>query len=146
MEKTDLQRLRSKAEIYCASAEHCTSEVVSKLRTWAGEDALSSAEISQIIDHLLTNKYIDELRYATAFVNDKVRFAGWGRMKIRAGLYAKRIDESTIDQALATIDEDDYKKALDKALRQKKGATREQVARFLLSRGFEYDYFLWRLP
>lgn len=136
MEKTDLQRLISKAESYCASAEHCSSEVASKLHLWNQE--ISPAETQQILSHLQTNRYIDDERYATAFANDKVRFAGWGRMKIRAALFAKRIEESAIDRALASIDESDYAAALSKAIRQKKG-TPEQVARFLLSRGFTYD-------
>jgi len=137
METTEysLPALISKAERYCATAEHCLSDVTLKLRQWG----CKAEDIGTIKAHLLECGYIDEQRYARAFVHDEVAYSGWGRNKIRAALFAKRIDESVVDEALLTIDQDAYQKALRKAAAQKKGATREQLLRFMSQRGFTFD-------
>ena len=69
-------------------------------------------DIAHIIKDLVKEGYIDELRYAKAFVHDKVRFAKWGRTKIAQGLWQKRIPADVADEALASIDEDEYMAAL----------------------------------
>lgn len=140
MEKTELSpaELLNRAERYCAGVEHCTSEVREKLRQWGA----SRQQSKQIIDKLIDNRYIDDQRYANAFVHDKLLYQGWGRIKLRAGLYAKHIPEEAISHALETIDESDYNRIFDKVKSKKKGATREQMARFLLSRGFEYEMII----
>lgn len=46
--------------------------------------------INRIIDRLVVEKFIDEERYCRAFVNDKFRFAKWGKMKITQALYMKK--------------------------------------------------------
>lgn len=130
-----LPELMTKAEHYTAAAEHCVYDVQLKLRQWG----CTSADEQTIIAHLQQEHFIDQQRYARAFVHDKLLYQGWGRNKLRAGLYAKHIDEATIDAALGTIHEDDYRSVLRKAAAQKKGATREQLLRFLYQRGFTYD-------
>jgi len=130
-----LPALISRAERYCAMAEHCISDVALKLRQWG----CRPEDEQTVLEHLTQSGYIDEQRYANAFVHDKVAYQGWGRNKLKAGLFAKFVDEATIDAALKTIDAADYRRALNKAAAQKKGATREQLLRFLLQRGFTFD-------
>jgi len=137
METTEysLPALMNRAERYCATAEHCLSDIALKLRQWG----CKAEDIGTIKTHLLDAGYIDEQRYANAFVHDEVAYHYWGRQKIRAALYAKHIEDSVVDQALQTIDPDAYQTALNRALSQKKSATREQQIRFLLQRGFTYE-------
>jgi len=132
-----LPALMSRAERYCASAEHCLADVTLKLRQWG----CHQEDVQQVLDHLAKTGFVDENRYARAYVHDQVAYQGWGRNKIKAALFAKFIDDSVIDSALSTIDEEAYLKALKKAAAQKKGATREQLLRFLCQRGFTYDDF-----
>lgn len=134
--------LRNKAEIYCASAEHCCSEVLIKLQQWGAD----SEQSQQIIQQLQTNGYIKEERYCRAFVHDKVLYQGWGRMKVQAALYAKHLPEQYIDAAIEAIDETEYNAVLQRAMQTKKRAikssdpmAREKLIRFLLQRGFTYD-------
>ena len=60
-------------------------------------------------------------------------------MKIKAGLFAKHIDEEDIDNALNNIDEQTYFSVLRKVAAKKKTNDREQLIRFLLQRGFTYS-------
>ena len=71
-----------------------------------------SSDIDRILKHLVKEGYVDESRYAAAFVHDKVRFSKWGRIKIAQALWQKRIPQDVADEALSSIDEDEYMTAL----------------------------------
>lgn len=134
----------SRAATYCARAERAPSEVMSHLLAWGvDEDAACS-----IVERLKKENYVDEDRYARAYVRDKYRFARWGRLKIRQGLRAKHIDSAVIALALTEeIDEDTYRSHLTDLLRAKQRGTRARNAydpraklyRFAASRGFESE-------
>lgn len=137
-----LDELKSKAEAYCAAAEHCCSEVSYKLKQWGAKPD----EIEKITQHLIDQHYIDEERYSRAFTHDKVLYQGWGRMKIRAALYGKNISAQLITQALDSLDESEYMDTLkhvvatkQRAIKSNDPMAREKLIRFLLQRGFTYD-------
>lgn len=124
----------------CARAEHSSYEIREKLR----RAAISSADMEYIIDYLEQNRYIDDSRYARAFARDKVRFAGWGRNKIRAALTLRRVPALEIREALDQIDPDDYFAAALRAAQAKSRSLdlsdyndRMKLFRHLASRGFE---------
>ena len=102
-------------------------------------------EIALILKYLVKEGYVDEGRYADAFVHDKVRFAKWGRVKIGQALWQKRIPADVADAALARIDEDEYMTALKEVVasryRQTKGATeyerKMKTMKSVCSRGYE---------
>lgn len=129
------QELRSKAEVYCARAEHCEQEVRQKIRTWGGGEDVAD----RIIDHLLDNNYINPERYCRAYVHDKLLYQGWGRVKIRMMLRAHALPTAEIEAALAAIADTEYHQVLLKVANKKVSATREQQIRYLLQRGFTYD-------
>ena len=137
METTEysLRELTTKAEHYAASSEHCAEDVRLKLRQWGA----TSSDEQTIIAHLVEHDFINHLRYAKAFVHDKLHFQNWGRIKISYALRAKRIEDFIIDEALESIDEQDYFSILRKVASHKKGATQEQLLRFLSQRGFTFD-------
>ena len=137
-----LDELKHKAEAYCATAEHCNTEVITKLQQWGAQ----SEQIEDILLQLATQRYIDEARYCHAFAHDKVRYQGWGRIKVRAALFAKHLPSSLINQAIADIDENEYfdvlKRVIDtkkRAINSKDPMAREKLIRFCLQRGFTYD-------
>ena len=137
-----MAQLIAKAEAYCAAAEHCSSEVNNKLLQWEA----TSEQTEHIIAHLLKEKYIDEERYCRAFAHDKLLYQGWGRVKIRAALYAKQLPSTHITQALDSLNEDEYSDTLKRVMASKKRAiksndpmAREKLIRFCLQRGFTYE-------
>jgi regulatory protein len=133
---------RYKAEAYCCATEHCVSEVEAKLQGWGAED---EHEQAALIAHLLKERYIDESRYAVAFVRDKYRFNQWGRVKIQQALRMKRICPEDIDAGLEAIDEEEYLENLRQLINQKrrsvKGASdyerNGKLIRFAIGRGYE---------
>ncbi|MDE6523411.1 MAG: recombination regulator RecX [Muribaculaceae bacterium] len=124
----------------CAGAEQCSADIRQKIL----KQGFSVEEAEKMIAYLHANKYIDDSRYARAYSVDKVRFSGWGKMKIRVGLRAKGMSDAVISQALAYISEGDYMEALEKVLIAKARSLdlkeikdRQKLYRHLVSRGFE---------
>ena len=132
---------KTRAEAYCSAAEHCRSEVRAMLERHGAE----KPDIESIINNLVKEGFIDEFRYARAFVHDKVRFAKWGKVKIAQALWQKRIPQDITDAALESIDYDEYLAALKDVVKAKfrtvKGATeyerKMKTMRSVCSRGYE---------
>ncbi len=130
-------------ESLCASSEQCTGEAYKKLATWG----VPLQQARSIVESLVRRKYIDDSRFCTAFVNDKFRFARWGKRKIYAAMSAKKISRPLIEKALSAIDEDEYYNTALSVLysKIKAGADistfegRTKLFRFGVSRGFEPD-------
>ncbi len=136
----DIDKLRLRLAGVCAHAEQCEFDILTKL----ARAGASREEADEIVNFLKENKFLDNSRYARAFVNDKVRFAGWGRMKIRAALLAKRLSSGEIAQALEQIDDAEYEEALMRVAESKaKGLNltdyrqRQKFYRAMMARGFE---------
>ena len=131
----------NKAAAYCTLCERCVSEVSTKLTAWGVPYALQE----EIVSRLIEEKFIDETRYCRAFVNDKVRFNRWGRLKITAALREKRMPQEYIKEAMDNIDEDAYQQSLQETIdikrRELKGkddfATQQKIIRHAASRGYE---------
>lgn len=129
------------AERYCSGAEHCCAEVKAMLE----RHKVEADDIALILKHLVKEGYVDEVRYADAFVHDKVRFAKWGRVKIAQALWQKRIPQDVADETLSHIDEDEYMAALKDVAKAKyrtvKGATeyerKMKTMKSVCSRGYE---------
>lgn len=105
---------------------------------------LAAEQTDSIIDFLKAGRYLDEHRYARAYANDKVRFAGWGLHKIRQGLIAKRVPAEIVKEALGCIDRKEYidalkrvgiAKARDVDIRTREG--RMKFYRSMAAKGFE---------
>ncbi len=131
----------NRAAALCARSEQAPGDIREKLVKWG----LSPGEAGQVLARLIEQGYIDERRYARAFVNDRFRFNGWGRIKIAHQLRLKGISSDFIDEAMTVIDEEQYRERLLELLRAKwrDVSNREPRAawaammRFAASRGFE---------
>ncbi len=130
-----------RCEELCARAERCEHELREKMRTWR----IDSRDIDAIINSLTTRRFLDDSRFARAFVRDKYRFARWGRRKIAMALKQKRIDSDTIDEALEEINQEEYTAVLRTLLKAKAAHMdrplsyddRVKLFRFAVARGFE---------
>lgn len=127
--------LLSKAENYCARAEHCADEVKTKVLQWGGDSSIAE----HIIERLYENHFLDDARYCHAYTHDKLLYQHWGKVKIRMMLNSKHLPEEQIRAAIDEIDEAEYARILRDTAAQKKNAEREALIRFLLQRGFEYQ-------
>ncbi len=131
--------IRRKAERYCSEAERCREEVMQKLRAWQAEESDREA----ILSYLYEQGYLNDERYCRAFVHDKVRFAQWGRVKIRYALRAKQLPEDAIEKAINEIDTEEYRHNLQLLAAtysaDNKGDNKNRRIRFLMQRGFTYE-------
>ena len=138
-----IEVLQAWAAACCARKECCVKELREKLLR---KDA-SEEQIAQILGYLQAQGFLDEARYAQAFVRDKSRLQGWGALKIRYALQAKDIPKVAIQAALADLDPKQQASALQKMLAAKwktlKAPTEAQakakLLRFALGRGFSYE-------
>ena len=141
MEQEEFERYLSKAQSYCSRAEKCESDV----RTYLYKQGADVKVITRIVDSLVSDKFVDNARYARAFVSDAFRFNKWGKLKIRQALLAKGISENLMTEPLSEIDDSEYMSVLESLLKAKLKSVREDdeykikasVFRFAYSRGFE---------
>ena len=127
----------------CARSEHCQHEMQEKMRKWGMTDEAQA----RVMQRLVGERYVDDERYARAFVRDKIRYNKWGRRKVEQALWMKRIDDDIRERVLGEIDDDEYISVLRPLLNQKRRSTKAQsdyelnqkLVRFALSRGFTYD-------
>ena len=106
----------------CAQAEHCQQEMRDKLKRWDIDETTQE----RIIQRLVRERYVDDERYARAFVKDKIRYNKWGRRKVQQGLWLKRIDPEIQQHVLDEIDDNEYLDVLRPLLRQKRKAIKAQ--------------------
>ena len=86
----------------CATAEHCESEIREKCRNYG----LDEAAAERIVAALKRDKFIDEGRFAVAYVRDKARFNGWGPIKIGMAMREKGIESTRIEDSMEEIGEE----------------------------------------
>ena len=84
----------------CARAEKSQEDARRLMRGWG----LAERDAEGVLAKLVRDCFIDDARYAGAFVREKLRLSGWGEYKIRTALQRKRIDRALIDAALAEAD------------------------------------------
>ena len=141
-EMTALQAYQRLAAL-CARSEHCQQEMLEKMRQW-GMDEASQAEV---MARLVDETYVDDERFARAFVYDKIRYSKWGRRKVEQALWMKRIDESISKPILDEVDNEEYLQTLRPMLKQKRCATKARneyelnmkLIKFALGRGFTME-------
>ncbi|MEG1544772.1 MAG: regulatory protein RecX [Tannerellaceae bacterium] len=130
-----------RAAAYCSAAERCIQDVEKKTEA-AG---LSEEATARIIARLVSEKFIDESRYTRSFINDKLHFGKWGRIKIAYELHKKGIPPALRLEALAGINEEEYRSTLFNLLKDKKKSVKgrderdtfNKLLRFAAGRGYE---------
>lgn len=139
---SDTKKVADKMRTLCSRREYCRTDILKKVLAFLDGNR---NEAEAVVDNLVAEKYIDDLRYASAFARDKSSIAGWGVVKIRHMLLSKGIDRDTIEQALDVIDEDKAASKLDKIMADKARSLagdphiRLKLLRFGLGRGYAYD-------
>lgn len=126
----------------CSRREYCVADIRRKL-----SDALEGDRdaVHEVLDCLIREQYVDDMRYASAFARDKASIAGWGSIKIRHALLAKGVDRVIIGEALKEVDcskaEDRMEKLMANKYRSLKDdpQCRLKMLRFGLGRGYCYD-------
>ncbi len=130
----------AKMQKFCAYQERCMQDVRSKLF----ELGIRNSEAEFVIAELISEKYINEERFAKSFARGKFRINKWGRIKIEMALKQKNISSICIKKGLQEISESDYAKTIQQLIKKlsnnKQDFTKTEkakIVRSLLSKGFE---------
>lgn len=138
----DPKKLLERYERQCARMEYCSGDIRRKALKALGGDA-EAAE--KIVASLVKDGFVDDRRYAGAFVREKSALQGWGEAKLRFMLAGKGIPREVIADALTEIDAEKASARLEKLLQAKARtlegdpAFRLKLLKFGLSRGYDYD-------
>ena len=132
---------QKKLEHYCAYQERCHKEVRNKLR----EMRMIPEAIDLIIVHLIQHNFLNEERFAQAYVRGKFRIKKWGKNRLVRELKFRDISKYSIDSALKEIDLEDYYNTLDELVKKQIESIKEnnsykkkkKIADYLLYRGWE---------
>jgi regulatory protein len=124
----------------CAKSEHSQGEMQQKMRQWQVDEETQA----RVMQYLVERRFVDDERYARAFVRDKVVYNRWGRLKVNQALCAKGVGEETRRKVLAEVPEEDYQDQLRPLLQAKLRSLRDEepyqrrakLLRYALSRGF----------
>lgn len=154
-EEVTKRRTRTADEAYaalarlCARAEKSSGDARRLMRTWG----VPEDKREGVLQRLLQERFIDDRRYASAFVRDKIALSGWGPYKIRTALAAKGVAREIIDEALGECDRTKMDNRLEQMLQRKinslRGGTpferRAKLMRYGLSLGYDYSTVMERV-
>ena len=140
-EKLTLNEAQLKLEYYCSYQERCHQEVVQKCY----DLGMRSNEIDLIVVHLIANDFLNEERFARAFVRGKHRIKLWGKNRIVNELKQRKISAPNIKTALTEILETEYQDTFDKLAERHWDTIKEtniqkkkkKFCDYLLRRGWE---------
>jgi regulatory protein len=130
-------------ENFCAYQERCHKEVEQKINSLR---MISEAK-DHIILHLMEHNYLNEERFAKAFVRGKFNINKWGKLKITNELKFKNISSFNIKTALKEIDSEEYYDTVLNLAHKKLPLIKEvntfkkhtKLTNYLVSKGYEFD-------
>lgn len=148
MAKNFEQNILNKITRFCAYQERSTKEVREKLRNLQVPQEFQE----KVLSFLREENFLNEERFAEAFIRGKFRIKNWGRIKIQQHLRQKGIDEVFIQKALREIDLEEYQNTLEKILQKKYHTLKSdlpskdkllKLVQFALSKGYESE-IVWK--
>ena len=134
---------RIKIQSYCAYQERSHREVRDKLYSFG----LFKDDVDQLTVELLDQNFLNEERFAQAYVSGKFRIKKWGKKKIELHLKEKGVSAYCIKQGFKEIDEQEYLKTIDELVDYKMRTVKAnndferkaKTANYLVGRGFESE-------
>jgi regulatory protein len=105
------------------------------------------ADREGVLNTLIENRFIDDSRYAEAYVREKSNLSGWGVRKIAMQLRTKGVSQDIITKALGQLDSSELQLRLQDKLRRKlkcikansQYELRGKLYRYALSQGYDYE-------
>lgn len=123
-----------------ARSEKSSGDALRLMQNWGVDPSARQGVLQRLID----DKFIDDRRYAEAFVRDKMRFSGWGVFKLRAALRNKGISTDIVEDVLRMLDSnnmaDRLRERLERKMRTTKYTTRYDLKTKLMRYGASLGY------
>lgn len=133
----------------CSRREYCSQDILEKAEAaFLKEDGITvesaACMAAELVSVLVKERYVDDLRYASAFAREKAGIAGWGRVKISYALSIKGLDRDVVDSALAEIEPGKAEERLARLAEVKYRTLKDdpqcrlKMLRYILGRGYSY--------
>ena len=127
----------------CARAERSEEDARRLMTRWG----VAPADRERVLERLRRDRFIDDARYAEAFVREKINLSGWGARKIADALHRNRRARETSARARAALDAGTARERLADLLRRKVRTTRaatpyelkNKLIRYGLAQGYDYE-------
>ena len=123
-----------------ARSEKSSGDALRLMQNWGVDPSARQGVLQRLID----DKFIDDRRYAEAFVRDKMRFSGWGVFKLRAALRNKGLSTDIVEDVLRMLDSnnmtDRLRERLERKMRTTKYTTRYDLKTKLMRYGASLGY------
>ena len=141
--KTPQQALQSLMRM-CARSERSSGDALRLMKRWGVADD----EARKVLARLQAERFIDDRRFAEAFVRDKLNLSGWGAYKIKMSLRAKGVAREIIEEVVSQmIEATDMKERLEDIMQRKMRTlkysstyeAKTKLIRFAASRGYDIE-------
>ena len=145
-DKTPQQALQSLMRM-CARSERSSGDALRLMKRWGVTDE----EARKVLARLQADRFIDDARFAEAFVRDKLNLSGWGAYKIKMSLRAKGVSRDIIEEVVAPMFEaTDMEERLEDIMQRKMRTlkfsspydAKTKLIRFAVSRGYDMELVL----
>lgn len=142
-DKTPQQALQSLMRM-CARLERSSGDALRLMKRWGVADD----EARKVLSRLQAERFIDDARYAEAFVRDKLNLSGWGAYKIKMSLRAKGVSRDIIEEVVAPmLEATDMTERLEEMMQRKLRTlkysspyeAKTKLIRFAASRGYDME-------
>ena len=138
----EYSKVLDRLQAQCSKREYCSSDIFRKaMKAFDGD----REQAWKVLQSLQDDKFVDDLRYASAFAREKSRLAGWGPAKITYTLVGKGIPRTIVTEALGEVDQNEADRRMRSVLETKLKTLvgdpqiKFKLLKFGLTRGYEYD-------
>ncbi len=130
----------------CARTEKSSGDAMRLMVRWGVEQQ----QRGEVLERLIAERFIDDRRFAAAYVREKMNLSGWGARKIAASLKAKGVANAIIEESLAALDSEQLADRLQDKIQRKARTTKYKdqydlkgkLIRYGLSLGYDYEMVL----
>lgn len=141
--KTPEQALQSLMRM-CARSERSSGDALRLMKRWGIADDAAR----KVLSRLQSERFIDDSRYAEAFVRDKLNLSGWGAFKIKSALRAKGVSKEIVEEVVSPmLEQTDMAERLEEIMRRRMRTlkyssayeAKTKLIRFAAGRGYDLD-------
>ncbi|MBL7575260.1 regulatory protein [Peptoniphilus asaccharolyticus DSM 20463] len=120
-------------------------KTVKEVKDYLSKKGYDEDVVELTADYLVEKGYIDDRKYVSAFVNDKLKINKYGRNKIKNQLIVHGIDKDLAESAVYNLDEnieyENLKSHAEKKFKtlKKDMNTKSKLINHLIYKGYQYD-------
>ncbi len=150
----DLMKQNSDIHAYNIAINYISIRMrsIKELREYLIKKNMSSTLIENVIKRLIKEGYLNDFKFAKAFVNDRLIISTFGPFKIKRELLNYGVDESIVNEVIEEIDdsiiEEKLSKLVEKQMRIKKGSANSikiKLVNYFSNLGYDKSMILKKL-